>query len=92
MVWQVLKSVGMALAWYLGSSAAALAVASASGLPLEARPRKSLRIGPTLLILYIFSAKNVKKRGRCVRCEGRLYSSATISRNIMIVSILKIYV
>lgn len=65
-----MKSAGVALAWYLGSSAAALAVASASGLPFEPRPRKSLRIGPTLLILYLFSAKNVKKRGRCVVLAG----------------------
>eukprot|EP00904_Undaria_pinnatifida_P005480 jgi/Undpi1/2061/HiC_scaffold_12.g05447.m1 len=61
---KVLKSAGVALAWYLGSSAAALAVASVSGIPFEPRPRKSLRIAPTLLILYLFSAKNVKKRGR----------------------------
>ena len=73
-VWQVLQSVGVSLAWYLGSSAVALAVASVSGLPLEARPRRSLRIGPTLLILYIFSAKNVKKRGRCAHCDGIVYA------------------
>lgn len=61
---QVVKSVGLALAWYLGSSAVAFAVATASGIPVQAHAQKKMPIGATLFVLYVFSTKKARKRNR----------------------------
>lgn len=65
---QVVKSAGVALAWYLASSAAALAVSGATGGAVVApRPRKKYTALPFLLIAYALSRKDVKERTKYVR-------------------------
>lgn len=65
-VTQVVRSAGVALAWYLASSAAAAAVSSATGGAVPApRPRKKYTALPFLLVAYALSRKDVKERTRC---------------------------
>eukprot|EP00752_Nemacystus_decipiens_P013889 g12329.t1 len=63
---KVVKSAGIALAWYLASSAAAVAVSSAAGGAVTSAPlpRKKYTALPILLIAYALSRKDVKERTR----------------------------
>lgn len=62
---QALKSAGVALAWYAASSAAAVAVSTATGGAVKTRPPRRKFTGlPLLLIAYAFSRKDVKERTR----------------------------
>ena len=64
---QVVKSAGIALAWYLASSAAAVAVSSATGgaVTRAPPPKRKYTALPILLIAYALSRKDVKERTRC---------------------------
>lgn len=61
---QSIKAVGLMLAWYLASTAAALAVSGATGLPYEPPSRRRMPIAPMLLLLYAISDKKIKTRNR----------------------------
>eukprot|EP00903_Cladosiphon_okamuranus_P017820 g16399.t1 len=63
---KLVKSAGVALAWYLASSAAAVALSSATGGAVTRAPprRKKYTALPILLIAYALSRKDVKERTR----------------------------
>ncbi|CAN0354818.1 unnamed protein product, partial [Ascophyllum nodosum] len=63
-VTKAMRAFGLALAWYLASSVAALAVSGATGLPYQPRPRRRMPIAPTLFILYMISDKKIQTRNR----------------------------
>lgn len=65
---KVIKSAGVALAWYLASSAVAVAATAATGGAVRARPQPRMRYTglPILLMAYALSRGDLKERTRCV--------------------------
>ncbi|CAB1109870.1 unnamed protein product [Ectocarpus sp. CCAP 1310/34] len=63
---KVIKSAGVALAWYLASSAVALAATAATGGAARARPQPRMRYTglPILLMAYALSRGDLKERTR----------------------------
>ncbi|CAM9289683.1 unnamed protein product [Ectocarpus sp. 6 AP-2014] len=63
---KVIKSVGVALAWYLASSAVAVAATAATGGAVRPRPRPRMRYTglPILLMAYALSRGDLKERTR----------------------------
>lgn len=87
---QVVKSAGIALAWYLASSAAAVAVSSATGgaVTRAPPPKRKYTALPILLIAYALSRKDVKERTRCAGALAGLLaqSFASLSAPLLLCS------